>query len=77
MTPAGTSNELDVQNKWEENTHNTEQVEGSDLLKNKDTNATQSGIRDTPVYDNIVSCEAKGLVLPGWAASDSSDGRKT
>ena len=21
MTPAGTSNELDVQNKWEENTH--------------------------------------------------------
>ena len=23
MTPAGTSNELDVQNEWEENTHNT------------------------------------------------------
>ena len=23
VTPAGTSNELDVQNKWEENTHNT------------------------------------------------------
>ena len=23
MTPAGTSNELDVQNGWEENTHNT------------------------------------------------------
>ena len=22
MTPAGTSNELDVQNGWEENTHN-------------------------------------------------------
>ena len=26
MTPAGTSNELDVQNEWEENTH-TQQVE--------------------------------------------------
>ena len=23
VTPAGTSNELDVQNEWEENTHNT------------------------------------------------------
>ena len=23
MTPAGTSNEFDVQNEWEENTHNT------------------------------------------------------
>ena len=23
VTPAGTSNELDVRNKWEENTHNT------------------------------------------------------
>ena len=23
VTPAGTSNELDIQNKWEENTHNT------------------------------------------------------
>ena len=23
MTPAGTSNDFDVQNEWEENTHNT------------------------------------------------------
>ena len=28
MTPAGTSNELDVQNEWEENTH-TEQYNGA------------------------------------------------
>ena len=54
-----------------------EQVEGSDSLKNRDTKATQSGIRDTPVYDNIVFCEAEGLVLPGWAVSSGSDGRKT
>ena len=26
MTPAGTSNELDVRNKWKENTHNTKSV---------------------------------------------------
>ena len=26
MTPAGTSNELDVQNEWEENTHTQQKV---------------------------------------------------
>ena len=33
MTPAGTSNELDVQNEWEENTHNTYFKEKSDALQ--------------------------------------------
>ena len=35
MTPAGTSNELDVQNEWEENTHTHHTAKGDISLEQK------------------------------------------
>ena len=48
VTPAGTPNELDVQNEWEENTHNTYQdavqVMGSDLVACSYASAVRLGL---------------------------------
>ena len=48
VTPAGTSNELDVQNKWEENTQHTTQ---SDKDSNLDTLYHTSVELDYHMYD--------------------------
>ena len=37
MTPAGTSNELDVQNGWEENTHRATEDQGRGSLRSRCT----------------------------------------
>ena len=42
VTPAGTSNELDVRNKWEENTHNTYTCQKKNVCLKKNQNAPRS-----------------------------------
>ena len=42
VTPAGTSNELDVRNKWEENTHNTHTCQKKNVCLKKNQNAPRS-----------------------------------
>ena len=51
MTPAGTSNELDVQNEWEENTHNTYM------------HSRRSFVDDVPL---ILSFPTDHVLLPDW-----------
>ena len=65
VTPAGTSNELDVQNEWEENTHTHTQSSVS--------RANSSGhVYLTPTYDAACSfvssgalCTMSGMYLVG------------
>ena len=63
MTPAGTSNELDVQNEWKENTHTTHS-------SNSTTNSIDNNINSTNNSININSYDPRGGIVEWRAAGD-------
>ena len=52
MTPAGTSNELDVQNGWEENTHTREDVSALSFLPSLLLRPHSNVVRPRPSFQS-------------------------
>ena len=72
MTPAGTSNELDVQNEWEENTYTPVLITFPELMSRLQLAAAQPRMSND-TWEEVVSSSLTTQSLP---ESHSDDGSK-